>query len=98
MISGLGMSCVMSVFSYCCANFHFSSGVTNLKWSLHEYWALCCQIYFFKICGFMAVTMKNAVFWVVTPCYSCKNECFGGAYHLHHQGEKNQQAGHISSN
>jgi hypothetical protein len=27
---------------------------------------------------FTAVTMKNVVFWVVTPCGSCKNRCFGG--------------------
>jgi hypothetical protein len=25
-----------------------------------------------------AVTMKNAVFWDVTPCGSCKNRRFGG--------------------
>jgi hypothetical protein len=27
---------------------------------------------------FMAVTMKNAVFWDVTACGSCKNRRFGG--------------------
>jgi hypothetical protein len=27
---------------------------------------------------FKAVTMKNGVFWDVTPCGSCKNQCFGG--------------------
>jgi hypothetical protein len=27
---------------------------------------------------FTAVTMKNGVFWVVTPCGSCKNLRFGG--------------------
>jgi hypothetical protein len=26
---------------------------------------------------FTAVTMKNGVFWVVTPCGSCKNRRFG---------------------
>jgi hypothetical protein len=26
--------------------------------------------------------MKNAVFWDVRPCGSCKNRCFGGMYHL----------------
>jgi hypothetical protein len=26
---------------------------------------------------FTAVTMKNGVFWEVTPCGSCKNCCFG---------------------
>jgi hypothetical protein len=27
---------------------------------------------------FTAVTMKNNVFWDVTPCGSCKNRRFGG--------------------
>jgi hypothetical protein len=27
---------------------------------------------------FMAVTMKNGVFWDVMPCGSCKNRRFGG--------------------
>jgi hypothetical protein len=36
---------------------------------------------------FMAVTMKNAVFWDVMPCGCCKNRRFGGTYH---QGEENQ--------
>jgi hypothetical protein len=33
--------------------------------------------------------MKNAVFWEVTQCGSCKNRRFGGTYRLHHQGVKN---------
>jgi hypothetical protein len=31
--------------------------------------------------------MKNAVFWDMTPCRSCKNRHFGGKYSLHHQGD-----------
>jgi hypothetical protein len=31
---------------------------------------------------FLAVTMKKAIFWVVIPCGSCKNQCFGGTWHL----------------
>jgi hypothetical protein len=31
--------------------------------------------------------MKNAVFWDVMPCGSCKNQHLGGTYHLHHQGD-----------
>jgi hypothetical protein len=31
---------------------------------------------------------KNGVFWVVTPCGSCKNRRFGGTWHLLHQGDK----------
>jgi hypothetical protein len=41
---------------------------------------------------FTAVTMKNAVFWNVMPCGSCKNRRFGGTYHLNHQGNKNRRA------
>jgi hypothetical protein len=39
---------------------------------------------------FMAVTMKNGVFWDVTPCGSCKNQHFGGIQRLLHQGYKNR--------
>jgi hypothetical protein len=39
---------------------------------------------------FTAVTMKNGVFWVVTPCGSCKNGRFGGTWPLLHQGDKNR--------
>jgi hypothetical protein len=35
--------------------------------------------------------MKKVVFWNVTPCGSCKNLHFGGTYHLHHRGEKNER-------
>jgi hypothetical protein len=38
---------------------------------------------------FTAVTMKNGVFGVVTPCGSCKNRRFGGTWRLFHQGDKN---------
>jgi hypothetical protein len=44
---------------------------------------------FVRIEFFMAVTMKNAIFWYDTPCGSCKNQFFGGMYRLHHQGDKN---------
>jgi hypothetical protein len=38
---------------------------------------------------FTAVTMKNAVFWDVAPCRSCRlNRRFGGTYRLHLQGRK----------
>jgi hypothetical protein len=33
-------------------------------------------------------SMKNAAFWDLTPCGSCKNRRFGGTYCLHHQGNK----------
>jgi hypothetical protein len=35
-------------------------------------------------------TMKNCVFWVLTPCGSCKNRRFGGTWRLLHQGDKNR--------
>jgi hypothetical protein len=41
---------------------------------------------------FTAVIMKNALFWDVTLCGSCKNRRFGEMYHLYHQGDKNRQA------
>jgi hypothetical protein len=34
--------------------------------------------------------MKNGVFWVVTPCGSCKNRRFGGTWRLLHQGDNNR--------
>jgi hypothetical protein len=36
------------------------------------------------------IIMKNGVFWVVTPCGSCKNRRFGGTWRLLHQGDKNR--------
>jgi hypothetical protein len=33
-------------------------------------------------------SQKNAFFWDVTPCDSCKNRSFGGMCRLHHQGDK----------
>jgi hypothetical protein len=35
---------------------------------------------------FRVVTMKNAVFWDVMPCGSCKNRPFGGAKFLQNVG------------
>jgi hypothetical protein len=35
-----------------------------------------------------AVTMKNAAFWDVAPCGSCKNRQSGGTCSLHLQGKK----------
>jgi hypothetical protein len=34
---------------------------------------------------FTAATMKNGVFWDVTPCGSCKNRRFGGIQRLLHR-------------
>jgi hypothetical protein len=35
------------------------------------------------------VTMKNAIFWDVTPCGSCQKQCFGESYRFYCQGDKN---------
>jgi hypothetical protein len=43
------------------------------------------------------VTAKNAVFWNVMPCGSCKNRRFGGMYRLHHQGEEINKIGTLVS-
>jgi hypothetical protein len=37
----------------------------------------------------MVMTLKNAIFWDVKSCGSCKNRRFGGTYRLRHQGDKN---------
>jgi hypothetical protein len=39
---------------------------------------------------FMAVTMKNAVFWDVATCRFCVNRRFGGTYRLNLEGRKNR--------
>jgi hypothetical protein len=41
---------------------------------------------------FRALTMKNTIFWDVTPCGSCRNRRFGGMYRHNHQGDKNLRA------
>jgi hypothetical protein len=43
---------------------------------------------------FTVVTMKNAIFWEVTPCGSCKNRRFGGTQRLHHKGDNNRWTRH----
>jgi hypothetical protein len=37
------------------------------------------------------VTMKNGVFWDVTPCAFCKYRRFGGTYSLHYQDYNNRR-------
>jgi hypothetical protein len=38
----------------------------------------------------LQANFKNAVFWDVMPCDSCKNRCFGGKFRLQHLGENSQ--------
>jgi hypothetical protein len=40
--------------------------------------------------GQNCIKMKNGVFWVVTPCGSCKNRHLGGTWRLLQQGDKNR--------
>jgi hypothetical protein len=44
----------------------------------------------FAVRADLTAIVKNAVFWDVTPCGSCKNSRYGGTYRLHHQGDKNR--------
>jgi hypothetical protein len=39
---------------------------------------------------FTALTMKNAIFWDIKPCGSCKKRRFGGTQRLRHQVDKNR--------
>jgi hypothetical protein len=45
--------------------------IKNLNYTLEN-------IFIARFEVFTAVTMKNCVFWDVTPCGSCKNRLFGG--------------------
>jgi hypothetical protein len=56
----------------------------ELRHLLH--WQVC----FLRFEVFAVVTMKNGVFWDVTPCGSCKNRHFGGTWRLLHEGDKNR--------
>jgi hypothetical protein len=38
----------------------------------------------------VVLSVKNGVFWDVTPGGSCKNRRFGGTWRLLHQGDKNR--------
>jgi hypothetical protein len=51
---------------------------------------LCMYMYDVRFEAFTAVTMKNGVVWVVTPCGSCNNRRFGGTWRLLHHGDKNR--------
>jgi hypothetical protein len=43
--------------------------------------------------------MKNAIFWDVTPCGSCKNRRFVRTYHVHEEGDNNRRAtNNVNSN
>jgi hypothetical protein len=70
--------------------------IMTLKCIMFDCMALCSSLnYHVKTtCDFVrsevftAVTMKNCVFWDVSPCGSCKNRHFGGTQRILHQGDK----------
>jgi hypothetical protein len=43
----------------------------GLSFSIDQYLSVRFEV-------FTAVTMRNVVFWDITPCGSCKNRRFGG--------------------
>jgi ribosome biogenesis protein Nip4 len=68
----------------------FEIGVNVVDWiglaqNRYRWRALVNSVMNVRFEVFTAVTMKNGVFWVVTPCGSCKNRRFGRTYHLFHQ-------------
>jgi hypothetical protein len=46
----------------------------------------------------MPVTLKNAVFWDLTPCGSCNNRRFGETISPPHQGDKIRRARSVGIN
>jgi hypothetical protein len=40
--------------------------------------------------------MKNAIFWDVMPCSSCRNRLFGGKQRLHHQDYRIAELGMLA--
>jgi hypothetical protein len=56
-----------------------------------SHYAVTAQLLSLSFEVFTAVTMKNGVFWVVTPYGSCKNRRFGVTQRLLHQGDKNRR-------
>jgi hypothetical protein len=69
--------CKMLRISHCLDSPLTGGGEVNLKRRPRS----TTNRHIFCLCNFevfMVVTMKNAVFWDVTPCDCCKNRRFGG--------------------
>jgi hypothetical protein len=60
-----------------------------LEWPQGVYEVYLCLEYW-PVRRKLLCSLKNGVFWVVTPCGSCKNRRFGGTWRLLHQGDKNR--------
>jgi hypothetical protein len=63
--------------------------ITCTPHHISVFYPMRAEDFFVRFEVFTAVTMKNAVFWNVTSCGSCKNRRFLGTYRLHYQGDKN---------
>jgi hypothetical protein len=48
------------------------------------------SVFFSKLQSNTRLFLKNGVFWVVTPCGSCKNRRYGGTWRLLHHGDRNR--------
>jgi hypothetical protein len=64
----------------------------RMHWYTYQYFTLIASNNV-RLEVFTAVTMKNGVFWDVTPCGSCKNRRFGGTSRLLHLGDENRWLG-----
>jgi hypothetical protein len=71
-----------------CVRFHIARGLSDCGARLNISLAKFLRIVRFEV--FTEVTVKNAVFCVVTPCGSCNNRRFGGTWRLLHQSDKNR--------
>jgi hypothetical protein len=78
-------------------NFQISN-LTLCNMFLHVNAEWFCLWLYWRFEVFTAVSMKNGIFWNVTPCDSYKNRCFGGMYRLLHQGDKNWWTRNVGSN
>jgi hypothetical protein len=57
---------------------HVIGTVEKIEWNMPSDLSLQTKQMYVRFEVFTAVTMKNDVFWDVTPCGSCKNLLFRG--------------------
>jgi hypothetical protein len=55
---------------------HYSASATEILLPAPHFWTFSAA--------------RNAIFWYVTPCDSCRNWLFGGTHRFHDKGEHNQ--------
>jgi hypothetical protein len=66
-------------------------GHTALYHTNSSYWIYTLNSYTALYSIPLVVIEKNAGFWDVTSCGSCKNRRAGGTHRFHYQGDKNRQ-------